>query len=71
MLKFLDNLLLEHVRVLKSVRDKRLDQVDAILRELEDDGLIEWHERAWALTEAGKFAVARNTDPNSGAVVRA
>ncbi|QZO01100.1 hypothetical protein [Chenggangzhangella methanolivorans] len=49
----------------------RLRELDLVLSALEDDGLIEWKERAWALTEAGKFAVRRNTDPRSGEVVRA
>ncbi|MFC3694304.1 hypothetical protein ACFOWB_18930 [Chenggangzhangella methanolivorans] len=67
----LDGLSIKQVCALKTVEAMRLRELDLVLSALEDDGLIEWKERAWALTEAGKFAVRRNTDPRSGEVVRA
>jgi hypothetical protein len=67
----LDYLSIESVCALKAVESHWLNGVDAVLRDLEDEGLIEWSERAWALTEAGKFAIDRNTDSRSGSVLRA
>lgn len=71
MTRRLDYLSIESVCALKAVESRWLNGIDAVLRDLEDEGLIEWAERAWALTEAGKFAIDRNTDPRSGDVLRA
>ena len=52
----LDYLPIEAVCALKAVRSEWLSGIDFVLRNLEDEGLIEWKERAWTLTEAGRFA---------------
>lgn len=54
-----------------AVEAQWLREIGFVLCDLEDEGLIEWKERAWALTEAGRFAIERNTDPRSGGVLRA